>query len=372
MLLHRGDLNTPHPMPSRRDVSLGLLGAAVVGCAQTPPLPPVGAPPMWPMPPEQPRYIHEAALRNAGSVDNLTPTSQMRRLLTGEDSRASFGKPLAVAAGRGRVYVGDTEGRRIFVFDLARRRSFSFGTRLEGELRKPAGIALDAAGLVHVVDTTARRLLVFDALGLFQRAIDGAAQWVRPTGVAVSAAGDRVYVVDTAGVESDAHRVLVYDAQGQLVRSLGRRGSGEGEFNLPVDAAVAPDGTLWVLDAGNFRVQAFDPSGAFLRTFGSAGNGLGQFGRPRGLTVDREGLLYVTDASFGNVQVFRPDGQLLLALGARASQDGPGRFALPAGVATDETGRVYVVDQFFHKVEVLRRLSDEEGLRHQREAAPPV
>ena len=356
-------------MPARRKVSLWLLGSGLAACTSPPPAKAPAPPPMWPVPPEQPRYIHEAMLRNASSVADTSPTTQMRRLLTGEEDRASFGKPFAVAAARGRVYVGDTEGRRIFVFDLARRRTFSFGVRLEGELRKPAGIALDAAGQVHVVDTTARRLVVYDPLGLFLRAIDGGANWVRPTGVAVNPAGDRIHVVDTGGVDSDLHRVLVYDAQGRLLNTLGRRGEGAGEFNLPVDAAVAPDGTLWVLDAGNFRVQAFDPQGRFVRLFGSAGNGLGQFGRPRGLAVDRDGLLYISDASFGNVQVFNPQGELLLAIGARAALDGPGRFALPAGVATDETGRIYVVDQFFHKVEVLRRLSDEEGRKRQREAA---
>lgn len=367
-MLLRELASTIAAMPTRRDVSTALLCAALSGCAAAPPRRTTAAVPTWPMPPEQPRYVHEAMLRNAGSVTAGTAEARMRRLLTGETELASFGKPAAVAAARGRVYVGDTEGRRIFVFDLARRRSFAFGTRLEGELRKPAGIALDAAGFVHVVDSTARRVVVYDAIGLFQRAIDGGAQWVRPTGVAVSADGTQLHVVDTGGVDSDAHRVLSYDAQGRLLRTIGRRGEAAGEFNLPVDAAVAPDGLLWVLDAGNFRVQAFDAQGRFVRAFGSPGNGLGQFGRPRGLAIDRDGLLYVSDASFGNVQVFQDDGQLLLALGSRGVQDGPGRFSLPSGVACDETGRVYVVDQFFHKVEVLRKLSDEEGRRRLREA----
>jgi sugar lactone lactonase YvrE len=181
--------------------------------------------------------------------------------------------------------------------------------------------------------------------------------------VAVSADGARVYVVDTGGVDSDTHRIWQHDGEGAFVRVIGQRGSAAGEFNLPADAAVAPDGTLWVLDAGNFRVQAFDADGRFLRAFGSVGNGLGQFARPRGLAVDGEGLVYVADALLCNVQVFQPDGQLLLALGSRARDDAPGRYLLPARIACDETQRLYVVDQYLHKIEVLRRLGDEEGLR---------
>lgn len=344
----------------RRDLLLPLAAAPVAvlsGCAAEPARRDSANPPVWPPPPEPARYRHEATLRNAGSTVDASATTRLREQLGGDTPPDSFAKPGAVAAARGRVYVGDTEGRRVFVFDLARRRSFAFGMRREGELRKPAGIAVDAHGLVHVVDATARRLVVYDAIGLFQRAIDGAGLWVRPTGVAVSADGSRVHVVDTGGVDSDAHRVHSYDVQGRLLRSLGRRGEGPGEFNLPVDAALAPDGTLWVLDAGNFRLQAFDAEGRFLRAFGSAGNGLGQFGRPRGLAVDGDGLLYVSDASFANVQVFQPDGQLLLALGGRGAADAPGRFSLPAGVACDETSRLYVADQFFHKIEVIRKLA---------------
>ena len=203
---------------------------------------------------------------------------------------------------------------------------------------------------------------MYDALGLYQRHFDGN-DWAQPTAVAVRSDGQRIYVVDTGRVGSDSHRVYVYAADGTRLKVIGRRGDAPGEFNLPADAAVAPDGTLWVLDAGNFRVQAFDPEGRPLRQFGGVGRGLGQFARPRGLAVDRDGLVYVSDAVFCNVQVFQPEGELLLALGSPADQDAPGHYRLPARLACDERGYVYVVDQFFHKVEVLRRLSEAEGVR---------
>jgi sugar lactone lactonase YvrE len=351
-------------MQARREFSLCLLTAGLAGCSVAPaPSAPLVLP-VWPRPPEQPRFSYEAVLRNASSLGKGSRGTLMRRVLTGEDGAgASFGKPLAVAAGRGRVYVTDTEGRQVFVFDLVRRRTFSFGTRLEGALKKPAGIALDANGLVYVVDTTARRLVIYDALGLYQRHIDGFRDWARATAVAVTPSGDRIYVVDTGGVESEQHQVHVYNRDGSKVKVIGKRGDRPGEFNLPSDIAVAPDGTLWVLDAGNFRVQSFDANGNALSSFGSVGQGIGQFARPRGLAIDRDGLVYVSDASFCNIQLFRADGELLLAIGSRSDSDAPGRYLLPAKLASDETGRLYVVDQYFHKIEVLRRLSDAEGLQ---------
>ncbi len=358
----------------RRIVAATALAAAGLGgCASTPP--PKAEPfkrPLWPALPEQPRFIFEASLRNAASLGDDSSTAQLRRIVVGDDDAGkSFGKPFAVAASRGRVFVTDTEGRRVFVFDVPRRRTFSFGVRREGTLKKPSGIAVDDQGHVYVVDTTARRVVVYDDLGLYIGEINGTELWTRPTAVAVDAAGERVYVVDTGGIDSERHRVTVHGARGALVGEIGRRGSRPGEFNLPGDAAVGPDGTLWVLDAGNFRVQSFDPQGQPLHQFGSPGNGLGQLARPRGLAVGRDGLVFVSDATLCNVQVFQPDGQLLLALGARAERDLPGRYLLPARLATDETGRLYVVDQFLHKIEVLRQLSDAEGRRMQQQGPPP-
>ena len=359
-------------MSTRRQCGQWLGALALAGCQSPPPAaPPLRQPrPLWPRPPEQPRYVFEATLRNAASLQDATENASLRRRLTGDDDgRASFGKPFAVAASQGRIYVTDTEGRRVFVFDVPRRRTFSFGLRLEGALKKPSGIALDGQGRVYVVDTTARRLVIYDSLGLYLGEIDGSADWTRPTAVAVDAAGERIHVLDTGGVESQRHRICTYGAQHRLLGTLGRRGSGDGEFNLPADAAVAADGTLWVLDAGNFRVQAFSAEGRYLRQFGGVGTGVGQLARPRGLALAPDGRVCVSDALLCNVQVFQPDGRLLLALGGRATRDEPGRYLLPARLGCDETGRLYVVDQYLHKIEVLRPLSDAEGQRWL--AAPP-
>lgn len=355
---------------ARRRALLALAGGALAGCAVRE-APRSSKRPMWPAPPEQPRYMHEATLRNAASLEGDEPSGRLRRALVGDEGqRASFGKPMGVAAFAGRVYVTDTEGRRVFVFDVPRRRTFAFGLRREGQLKKPSGIAVDGEGRVYVVDTTARRLVIYDGLGLYLGEIDGSAHWVRPSAVTVSPDGQRVYVVDTGGVDSDAHRVCLHDASGRLLAPIGRRGHGVGELNLPADAALAADGTLWVLDAGNFRLQAFDAEGRALASFGSAGNGVGQLARPRGLAISPDGLLHVADALLCNVQVFDAQGALLLAVGSRAEQDEPGRYLLPARLACDAGGRLYIVDQYLHKVEVLRRIGEAEGRALAAAAAP--
>lgn len=359
----------------RRTLLLGLGGAALLAsCAVAPTGPAEDADKgdhLWPRPPELPRFAYETTLRNMGDVVPETEEEKLRNRLTGirrQDGKV-IEKPASLAARGGRIYVGDSVRRTILVFDVPRRKVFQFGVRPPGTLAKPTAIALDRSGKLYVADATLRRVFVYDTLGLHLLTIGRPEELQRPTGVAASPDGSRVYVTDRADNESDQHRVLVYDAQGKLVRELGRRGSRDGEFNLPVQAVVTRDANLHVLDAGNFRIQTFDREGNFLRSFGKVGNGLGQFARPRNLACDDEGRLYVTDGAFGNVQIFTPQGELLLAIGRSNRRDLPGCYGLISGVAVDETGRIYVADQLFGKVEVIRRLSEREGRALQQQAA---
>jgi DNA-binding beta-propeller fold protein YncE len=318
---------------------------------------------LWPLPPERPRFAYELALRSLADIQRLDDDGRLRRALTGEraPTQKLLDKPAAVVARGGRIYVADTVRRGIVVFDVPRGKVFGFGGRKPGTLAKPIAMALDDRRLVYVADATLRRVMVYDHLGLFLREIGSPDDLQRPTGVAVDGAGERIYVIDRASNDSDAHRVLIYDAGGRKLAEIGQRGRGDGEFNVPVQGVVDAQGRLHVLDAGNFRVQTFDAEGRFLRAFGSVGNGIGQFARPRGIACDPDGNLYVTDASFGNVQVFDPQGQLLLAIGRTGRADLPGRFGLLTGVCVDETRRIYLVDQLFSKIEVLRRLEEAEA-----------
>jgi DNA-binding beta-propeller fold protein YncE len=320
---------------------------------------------VWPQPPDQPRIAFETVLRSPAdiAVPEL-PADKMVRELSGAlpvSARPVFEKPMDVVARHGRIYVTDTSTESIIVFDVPRRRLFRFGNRAPNILRKPVGLALDAQMNVYVADAKRRQVMVFDGLGLFLRTIGGPDDLNRPTGVGVSRDGERIYVVDRSDNESESHCVVVYTRDGLKLKVIGTRGGADGEFNVPLQAAVAPDGTVYVLDSGNFRVQAFDRDGVFLHTFGSPGVNPGNFARPRGIGVDDSGNVYVTDASFNNFQIFNASGELLLAVGQSAVTSSPGKYGLLSGIAIDETGRIYVVDQLFNKVEVFRHLSEKEG-----------
>lgn len=315
------------------------------------------SPIVWPGPPTAARFVYEVTLRSSADVRHPDPQQAFKTLVTGRgEAEVRLSKPYAVAAARGVVYVSDTVARRIHAFDVPRGRYFAFGLRREGLLRKPLGLAVDDRQHVYVADASARRAVMFDHLGLYRASFGSAELLQRPTDVAVSGDGSRIYVVDVGGVDSDRHQVVAFNAQAQVLFRIHGRGRGPGQLNLPVAAAVGPDGTLYVLDAGNFRVQVFDAAGKFLRQWGGVGRGYGQFARPKSIAVDGQHNVYVADAAFGNVQIFDANGTLLLPIGRASRRDAPGQYALLSGVAVDRRGFVYLLDQVFNKIDVLRTL----------------
>lgn len=313
-------------------------------------------PPVWPSPPDQPRYVFETVLRSAADFVTQSEEDRLRSLLTGQsvDATPALVKPGAVVARGGKIYVADTMSNSVVVFDAARRKIFRFGQRQPGNIAIPSGLALDKKGMIYVADSKNRAVLVYDNLGLYQRSIGDKSTLQRPAGVAADAERDRIYVADRGDNDTDEHRLIAFRGNGSIAWQIGTRGKAPGQFNAPIQVSVADNGTIHVLDSGNFRVQSFSPEGKFLNTFGSVGINLGRFWRPRGLATDSAGRIYVADAGFSNVQIFDPDGVLLLVIGSTSKRDRPGEYGLLSGVAVDETGRIYMVDQMFRKVEVLR------------------
>lgn len=323
---------------------------------------------LWPAPPEQARFEFQALLRSAADLVPASDDIPWTKLLSGRSvsSQPVINKPSGIVARGGLIYVAEPAAQSVTVFDVPRRKLFTIGRRAPNRLDKPMAIALDAAQRVYVLDSGLRKVMVFDKFGLFDYSIGLGQGFTQPVAVAASPDGATIYVVDRGAVDNADHKVVAFGRDGKERFRLGPRGQQNGQFNIPLAAATAADGALYVADSGNFRVQKFDANGKFLFTFGASGAELGRFSRPRAIALDAEGNIYVSDSGFGNVQIFDPQGRLLMPLGQLSRVAAPGNFQLIAGITVDETGRLYVVDHYARKIEVFRRLGDEEGLRRMR------
>ncbi len=311
----------------------------------------------YPSPPDTVRFYYERTIRNSFDVKEISAGDRLRAFATGTMGNATgLGKPWGIAVYQGRIYLTDTLKRAVMMFDVPGKEFKTIGTEGPGALRKPIGIDVGSNGDIYVADNTARTVVVYDKDGNYLKHIGNRGILNRPSGVAVSPDNSRVYVIDTGGIDSQEHHLYIFNNQtGELERTVGSRGKGEGEFNLALQVTTSKkDGTVYVTDAGNFRVQAFNPNGDFKLAFGQVGRKTGNFARPKGIATDPGGNIYVVDSAFGNFQIFNDKAELLMFIGERGERDMPGRYMLPAGIAVDEDGRIYVVDQYHRKVDIFR------------------
>ena len=75
--------------------------------------------------------------------------------------------------------------------------------------------------------------------------------------------------------------------------------------------AFAPDGSFFVLEAGNLRVQKFDRNRHFVKSWGEFGSGPGNYNDPVSIGVGPDGNVYVLDDVRGVVEKYDTDGNVL-------------------------------------------------------------
>ena len=177
------------------------------------------------------------------------------------------------------------------------------------------------------------------------RSGSGPGEFDAPGGVAV-AADSQLWVADFYN-----QRIQQLAADGRFVRQWGNTGKigvRAGEFNYPTAVAIGPEGTVYVADGYNDRIQAFDGQGAFLRKWGGPfalnifGPFNGWFATVTGVAVDRQGKLFAADFYNHRIQKFSADGGFLTSFGSRG--DGPGQFEYAVAVTVAGDGTLFAVD----------------------------
>lgn len=353
LMIERGPKSMEHNMKRtvRMALVLGVISALGLSACETGPAEEeTVAELVWPAAPGQPRVKYLKSWSD--NAFTLGDKQVMKALLGEQDDIFTLRKPYGVHVDKsGRVFVTDTEWDRVIVFD-EKNKSFAFwGEKGEGALINPIGVSSDDEGRIYVTDSAQKKVVVFDSEGGFVRSMGDDGGLVSPTGIAVSNKLEKVFVVDTKG-----HLIAVFDLDGNRVGSIGKRGSGPGEFNFPTNISVDGDGRLYVTDPLNFRVQILESDGTFVGEFGKGGIGFGNFSRPKGVAVDSDGNIHVVDAAFNNFQIFNQGGELLLFVGEAGNKEG--QFVLPAGAYIDGEDHLYVVDQLNHRVQVFQILTE--------------
>jgi hypothetical protein len=175
----------------------------------------------------------------------------------------------------------------------------------------------------------------------------GAPPYNRPTNAAVAPNGD-VYVSDGYGNS----RVHQFSADGQLISSWGEPGTNPGQFNTPHSIWVHTDGRVFVADRENDRLQIFTPAGEYLTEWTDVQ-------RPQDIFIAGD-KVYVAELVYragsasqrrgpiaaeepGRLSIFDLEGNLL-SRWADPDPSKPGYFIAPHGLCVDDQGAIYMAE----------------------------
>jgi sugar lactone lactonase YvrE len=236
----------------------------------------------------------------------------------------------------------------------------SFG---DGMFETSHSIAFGVDGYLYCVDVAGNRVHVFTPDGDLVRtiAVDHpsdtgyvpgdfrtitrvAGPFNAPTKMVTAANGD-LFASDGYG-NAAIHQ---FTPIGELRKTWGKAGDGDGAFHVPHSVLVLPDERVLVCDRENQRIQVFDLDGNFLSAWTD-------LARPNDVWVDA-GFAYVAElgeraalypfqpAPYGQDRVARVsildlDGNVVTRWGD--DPNGPTEFAAPHGIAVDSRGNVYV------------------------------
>ncbi len=225
----------------------------------------------------------------------------------------------------------------------------------------PHGIHVDADGNVWVSDSRAdqgkgsvvvkfspegRVLLTLGKPGVRGNPPDALTD---PTDVVTDAYNGDVYIAESHTDVADPSlvgRISVFDKSGKYLRTIGKTGTGPGEFRTPHAVEFDSQGRLIVADRHNHRVQVLTKDGRFLAEYP-------QFGRVSGLAIDRNDIIYTADSE--STERVHPGWQRGIRIGSAKdgrvtgfvpphavpnSADG----AMGEGIAIDAAGNVYTAE----------------------------
>jgi uncharacterized protein (TIGR03663 family) len=260
-----------------------------------------------------------------------------------------FSAPRGLVVARDGIYIADSNNHRIqhlsFEGDVitywGSYADSETGDAPDGTFNQPWDVTIGPDGSLVVADTWNHRLQWFtpggsflNKVGYFGTGDTIAAMW-GPRSVALDDEG-RVFATDAGN-----KRIVVFDADGLPLTTIGMGGVGPGQLDEPVGLEIGPDGRLYVADTWNQRVQVFAETlplqfEPVLEWPVEAWYGQSLENKPD-LAVSRDGHVCISDPEGPRILCFDSEGIFL-------SGWNTGGMVLSSGLAFDDECRLWVSD----------------------------
>ena len=225
------------------------------------------------------------------------------------------------------------------------RPELSFGQKgwFTGILRKPWGVAVNEKNDIAMTDTCNHRIEVFSSNGThlrsFGRKGEQQGEFNRPHGIAFH--NDNIIVADSVN-----HRVQLFSSQGEYLGQFGGEGSLDHQLRAPYGLSIDSGGKIIVADSGNKLIKIFSHSGQCVRKIGTAGFLLHPIH-----CIQYENSFIVSDDGDHCIKIFDGDGNFMHSFGTKGAGDG--EFNAPRCLLVNKAGQLMVCDKMNHRIQVF-------------------
>lgn len=256
---------------------------------------------------------------------------------------ADFNYPDGIAVdASGNLYVSDRLNNSIYKYNSNGKLVLKFGQYSNSSgpdsFNNPGELAVDKSGNLYIANFGFQNIYVHNSAGARINSFD-----IRSTTSYESIRGlafdsqNNLYVL--CGI---ARSVKKYTSSGTLLATWGTQGSGNGQFNTPIDLIIDSLDNVYVLDGGNSNIQKFSSSGNYITQWGTFGTGNGQFWYPQNFYMDRSGNICVNNNS--RIQKFTLQGNYISSFPIMGGNSTHGNCAI------DMQGNIYFTDQYYRRV----------------------
>jgi DNA-binding beta-propeller fold protein YncE len=169
-----------------------------------------------------------------------------------------------------------------------------------------------------------------------------------PTDVTTDPGNGDIYVAESHTTVEDPNlvgRISVFDRNGKFLRTIGKTGTGPGEFRTPHMIKLDSQGRLIVADRHNHRIQILTKDGTYVGEYR-------EFSRASGLAIDGNDTIYVADSEStprthpGWLKGIRigslKDGKVTMFVPPHKTDSPDG--AMGEGIAIDAAGNLYTAE----------------------------
>jgi DNA-binding beta-propeller fold protein YncE len=242
------------------------------------------------------------------------------------------------------VVICDRSGDRMVIAHRSGSivREFGHHGSAPGELIHPTDVVVLECGKIAVCDSGNDRIQLFWPDGTFIDII--ALDWMLdPIGLGTD--GTHLIVTDQA-----LDRIAVLTQDGDVIRTIGRRGGDLMTFRGPRDADLDDQGRLIVADTDNHRLQILTAGGYILPAIGERGGPPGFFQSPSSVEA-AGGRIYIADRFNHRVQVLDEKGEVIGEIGthAVAPREAGGAVHYPVAIAISPSGEAIAISEPFER-----------------------